>query len=82
MVTKHGVFEKASTLTQAQVDAGVTLAPYVEQFIEAGDLAELTCLSDEFATKLPQTDLLDDDPKDDTITAFCMSPQSASLNGR
>ncbi len=81
MVTKFGVYEKPPTLTQGQIDAGVTLAPFTEDYLQAGDLAELTCVTDD-TVKKPQTDELDDDPHDDVITVFCMSPQSASLNGR
>jgi len=82
IVTKNGVYQAPPVpLTQAQIDSGMTAPAYTEVFIEAGDLAELRCV-ESTPPRLPLTDLADDDPRDFTITAFCMYPQADGLKGR
>ena len=41
--TKYGTYVKNPVLTQDEIDAGVTLPPIVEVYIEAGDIAEVSC---------------------------------------
>ena len=46
--TKYGTYVKNPVLTQDEIDAGVTLPPIVEVYIEAGDIAEVSCANGNF----------------------------------
>ena len=79
--TREGIYQKES-LTQEEIEAGVTLPPDQPQLIETGDIIEISCAKDSTPPRLPLIDVKDDDPRDQTITAYCMTPSSPNADPR
>ena len=67
--TRHGVYKKKENATD-------------QDFLETGELAEISCAADNVPIRLPLYDRNDDNSTDETITLFCLYTSAEDNTGK